>query len=449
MCFSGSWAGNRLLCNIWLTVDNINCTATCFAILTIGIDRYWSVAHPFHYRTNMSQKWVVLYISITWSVPFLIYVPSIFMIQQFELLGPDRNFTENRTCQVHFRSNLIWVFAMTLVNFWAVLVTLTVLYVKIYKVTKFFWSRRSNRSNLPTPNIRQEPSGSQLGSRNNQSSSQMDAAGFNSNNPEICITSNGFDKNAIIRNSSEGMDVRVSQSEEYLSKRFTKRQSRDSNGKTIDNNINASVSAIQMAPCQKRRDSNNRNTSNRNWPTYDEPKSAKLPPKFKTGSISLGVPPPDHYTFRRHSSACPGDIPKLGGPPPPSPSFQDSTRLRIKRVSEAILRLPLQLIENMSEQKTSMRILTAIMTSFVVCWSPYSIVAIVHAFQPEVISAKLVELFYAFSYLSCLVNPIVYTCANLAFRDAFKKIINLDELRSCCFKPGFKIPGNLYATTRV
>ena len=436
---SGTWLAGETLCNIWLTVDYINCNATCFSILAIGIDRYWSVAHPFHYRTNMSKQWVAVYISFIWIIPTLLYVPLIFIIQQFNIFDLSKNGRIEK-CQVHFRSNFFWVFAVTSVNFWVVLVVLSVLYIKIYKVTKFFWSRRSNRSQQATPNIRLDHSGSHPASRQNQSSSQLEFGGDASNN------NNNVDVDAPAeeRNQLPLADVRSSQSEEYLSKKYTKRSSKDMYFKMTESNLIVSVSSNQMAPCQKRRDSNQLK-NNRHWP--DDPKAVKLAPKFKTGSISLGVPSTDVHPFRRHSSACPGDVPKTAETPS-SPSFQDA-RLRIKRVSEAILRLPLQLMENMTEQKTSMRILTSIMTSFVICWSPYSVVALIHSFGSELISAQLVEMVYGFCYISCLVNPIVYTCANKAFRDAFKRILRFNDFPFCCLKTKYKIPSPFYATTKV
>ncbi len=428
---SGSWSGGRLLCNVWLTVDYINCSANCFSILAIGIDRYWSVAHPFHYRTNMSKRWVVLHITLTWMLPFILYTPSIFALQQFHVV-PD-NTSSPGLCQVHFRHSIPWITSVTSINFWIVLLVLTVLYVKIYKVTKFFWNRRSNRSNHPTPIGRQNQSG--IASRQAHSSSQL----------ELVVETKPDATPEISQNRASH---RVSHSEEFLAKRYAKRNSKDSaTSKNTDNGaptvpVITTSTQTNIAPCQKRRDSNKLNKI----PVSDEPR--KLTPKTKTGSMSLGVPSHDDiYTFRRHSSACPGDIPKVVPVPVgSSPSFQD-TRLKIKRVSEAILRIPIQLVENMTEQKTSMRILTAIMTSFVLCWSPYSIVALVYAIDPDVINLKYVQLCYGFCYVNSLLNPIVYTCANVAFRDAFKRMLNLKEW--FCIKSKYRIPAKLYTTSRV
>ena len=421
-------------------------------------------------------------------------------------------------CHAHFRTNFFWTLGVSCFNFWFVFITLTVLYVKIYKVTKFFWNRRSARSIQASPCRRlAEQSGSHRGSKQGESSSQLELAVI----PNPLSLSNGLNVESEAQKYPKFK--RVSQSEEILSKsRFAKRVSNESvrikaaledarlnnvlkdseaslnnvglaNGKGCSKKGSKKVEMINMReekegktnhlwadkkqsdnldcplflsskanndagqaatlhtastsaiyspggapapPCQKRRDSNNRvNTK------LEEKRMNKILAKGKTGSICLGVPRSDSKTFRRHSSACPGDVPTVVITSPRSPSFQE-TRLKIKRISEALLRFPLQLVENLTEQKTSMRILTAIMTSFVFFWSPNSIISTIYSIDQNLLDIQSVDIGYYLCYITSLINPIVYTCANVAFKDTFRQMLKCpdDNSGTLCFRKKITAP---------
>ena len=478
----------------------------------------------------MNVRWVTLFICTIWILPSLLYIPSIFIKQQFfddddEWSSPPSGKT--RLCHAHFRTNFFWTLAVTCFNFWFVLITLTVLYVKIYKVTKFFWNRRSARSIPASPSRRlAEQSGSHRGSKQGESSSQLELAGLK--NP--MSSNNGL--NIEVEGQKYPKFKRVSQSEEVLSRsRFAKRISNESakiraalensrlnnalkdsdaslniiaNGKgcsrrnskklevgsfnvteQTSNNLlscesrpcdnldfphfsvsrkysdagnngsnqqTASTSALYgsgsnnpTAPCQKRRNSNNRSNTK-----LEEKRLNKFLTKGKTGSICLGVPRSDSKTFRRHSSACAGEVPTVVITSPRSPSFQE-TRMKIKRISEALLRFPMQLVENLTEQKTSMRILTAIMTSFVLFWSPNSIISTIYSIDENLLDMKIVDIGYYLCYITSLINPIVYTCANVAFKDTFRQMLKCHEENNTsvfCFRKKITAPLPLNKTSR-
>merc|ERR1712226_911073 len=139
----GQWRFGPVICDLWLTLDYTMCTSSCLSILVICIDRYWSLAYPISYRQYMSTGVVMSLIIPTWIVPFLLYGIGIFGVHQFGT----RDVEENQ-CYVHYYDEPVFTSVTTVINYWAIIAAILILYYKIYKITKFFW--RKKKRNLPS-----------------------------------------------------------------------------------------------------------------------------------------------------------------------------------------------------------------------------------------------------------------------------------------------------------
>ena len=129
-----------MLCDLWLTLDYTICTSSCLSILVISIDRYWSLAYPITYRQRMSTCMVMCFILPTWVIPAVLYFFGIFLVHQLV----ERN-ENDKQCYILFRDNPLFVIISTVVNYWAIIVVILILYYKIYKITNFFWRRKRER----------------------------------------------------------------------------------------------------------------------------------------------------------------------------------------------------------------------------------------------------------------------------------------------------------------
>jgi hypothetical protein len=71
-----NWVFGKFLCDIWLSIDVLCCTASIWGLLVIAIDRYIATNHPIIYRKQKnSVKIAVIYCTISWIVSLAISIP--------------------------------------------------------------------------------------------------------------------------------------------------------------------------------------------------------------------------------------------------------------------------------------------------------------------------------------------------------------------------------------
>jgi len=100
------------------------------------------------------------------------------------------------------------------------------------------------------------------------------------------------------------------------------------------------------------------------------------------------------------------ELPKFGGAKP------------LPAKSEALKRAK-------ARERKAARTLAVITGSFIVCWLPFFIVALVRPFCTErcYFSPLLVSIINWLGYFNSLLNPVIYTVFNPDFRSAFRKIL--------------------------
>jgi len=100
-------------------------------------------------------------------------------------------------------------------------------------------------------------------------------------------------------------------------------------------------------------------------------------------------------------------------------------RLHFQGTARTAGRTARQLVEQQRERKAA-RTLAVITGTFVLCWLPFFIIAILrpfcgdHCHYPEPLVSVIVWL----GYVNSLLNPIIYTVFNADFRSAFRKILS-------------------------
>lgn len=71
-----NWIFGKFLCDIWLSIDVLCCTASIWGLLVIAIDRYIATNHPIVYRKQKnSLKTAIIYCTISWIVSLAISIP--------------------------------------------------------------------------------------------------------------------------------------------------------------------------------------------------------------------------------------------------------------------------------------------------------------------------------------------------------------------------------------
>ena len=100
------------------------------------------------------------------------------------------------------------------------------------------------------------------------------------------------------------------------------------------------------------------------------------------------------------------EFPKFSSPKPPSAKSEARKRAKAR-------------------ERKAARTLAIITGSFICCWLPFFIVALLRPFCTErcYFSPLLVSIIGWLGYFNSLLNPIIYTVFNPDFRSAFRKIL--------------------------
>lgn len=73
----GRWALGRAMCNLWLVVDVMYCTASIWNLLLIAFDRYTATMYPLWYRERRSPKQAAIYVALVWIVAVATCIPPL------------------------------------------------------------------------------------------------------------------------------------------------------------------------------------------------------------------------------------------------------------------------------------------------------------------------------------------------------------------------------------
>ncbi|XP_025832635.1 probable G-protein coupled receptor No18 [Agrilus planipennis] len=75
----GSWVFGWLLCDIWVSLDILLCTASILSLCAISVDRYLAVTQPLTYsRRRRSKRLAFGMILVVWCSSVLITCPPMF-----------------------------------------------------------------------------------------------------------------------------------------------------------------------------------------------------------------------------------------------------------------------------------------------------------------------------------------------------------------------------------
>ncbi|XP_022085759.1 5-hydroxytryptamine receptor 1B-like [Acanthaster planci] len=73
----GFWALGDIVCDLWITVDFMCCTASMLSLCMISLDRYWAITKPLKHMGRRSRKRALVYVASIWLVSAICWVPAI------------------------------------------------------------------------------------------------------------------------------------------------------------------------------------------------------------------------------------------------------------------------------------------------------------------------------------------------------------------------------------
>ena len=73
----GYWWFGNILCELWLAIDVLLCTASILNLCLISLDRYWSVTRAVSYVKTRTRKRAIIMIAIVWAMSMIICLPPL------------------------------------------------------------------------------------------------------------------------------------------------------------------------------------------------------------------------------------------------------------------------------------------------------------------------------------------------------------------------------------
>lgn len=109
------------ICQIWLGADYTASTASILNLLTLSLDRYWSITSPLRYLGKRTKTRALIMIGLAWSVSLLWLFPIIGWPYVFN--DGVRTVTPNK-CDTEYHKNVIFKVLTAIFNFYLPLIAM-------------------------------------------------------------------------------------------------------------------------------------------------------------------------------------------------------------------------------------------------------------------------------------------------------------------------------------
>ncbi|XP_060693459.1 octopamine receptor-like [Hemiscyllium ocellatum] len=128
---AGIWMFGRLFCKVWISFDVMFCTASIVTLCFISLDRYCSVATPYHYSKRMSRSRCIAMTIMIWVYSAMI---SFLPVMQGWNEIPGVDFDSSRECV--FVTNRIFAIVASALAFYLPFLIMCTMYFFIYRASR-------------------------------------------------------------------------------------------------------------------------------------------------------------------------------------------------------------------------------------------------------------------------------------------------------------------------
>jgi len=415
---SSRWFLGREACDAFVSFDVLCCTSSILHLVAISLDRYWAVTRV-DYIHNRSARRILVMVAASWGVSALISLPPLFGGR-----SPQSDPDITGICLI----SQDWAYTVfsTLGAFYLPMVVMSVIYARIYRTARHRIRKRKFR--------------------------KPDAGG-------------GGSARLLDRGESYEIEVETPTPQPLLGgappllRQFTQSTSDNQPDVTPPPPPPPADALLPAAPATTGRSSDVEEDRNDEVCAGGKYSAAAAVGNACSIIIAAAGTAPSTAGDIEVVAPCPGDDPAPPPPPPQSPGgvpffarFLAGSWLSAGRYSRRppASRSPDDLVLNGAERSAALlhsnmaaarrrarekqeqkrerkaaRTLAIVTGTFVVCWLPFFILALVRPFCAErcYYPPLLVSVIGWLGYFNSLLNPVIYTVFNPDFRSAFRKIL--------------------------
>ncbi|CAF0739109.1 unnamed protein product [Brachionus calyciflorus] len=125
------WTMTLPVCLIWLSADYTASTASILNLLTLSLDRYWSITSPLEYLGKRTKSRALIMIGLAWSISLLWLLPitgwPYFFNNGIRMNPIDK-------CNTEYDKNILFKVTTAIINFYIPLIAMIAINTKIYIV---------------------------------------------------------------------------------------------------------------------------------------------------------------------------------------------------------------------------------------------------------------------------------------------------------------------------
>ncbi|KAL6254572.1 hypothetical protein P5V15_014624 [Pogonomyrmex californicus] len=127
---SSDWYFGPISCNIWLSADVLNCTASIFNLCMVSVDRYWLITKPLKYERKRTKLRMFLYISTIWFLAMCVSLPPLIV------LGNEYEEVQNGPTVCQLCQHFIYQIYAVVICFYIPVLVIIILNYKLYTAAR-------------------------------------------------------------------------------------------------------------------------------------------------------------------------------------------------------------------------------------------------------------------------------------------------------------------------
>ncbi len=128
-----TWTMSLVVCQVWLAADYIASTASILNLLTLSLDRFWSITSPLKYLGKRTKSRALFMISTAWILSLLWIIP----ITGWSYFFNDGiRYVPEYTCETEYNQNIFFKVSTAIFNFYIPLIAMICINIKVFLVIR-------------------------------------------------------------------------------------------------------------------------------------------------------------------------------------------------------------------------------------------------------------------------------------------------------------------------